>query len=153
MIYMTRQFGIFLGVIIIGIIVVAVMLYRNYSGTATVIVNGKTFTVEVANTDALRTKGLSGHAPLADNGGMLFVFPTAGNYGFWMKDMLYPLDIIWVNTQHQVVHIEQNLGPGSYPTVYYPGAASLYVLEVNDGQVSLLNLQVGDIVQFKTQNL
>ncbi len=134
------------------LIVVGVVFYRNYSSKLSIVLNGKTFVLEVANTDATIKQGLSGHAPLADDGGMLFIFPTAGNYGFWMKDMLFPLDIIWINSNFQIVHVEQNLTPASYPTVYYPNADALYVIEINAGQTAKLNIHEGDTVQLKISN-
>ena len=144
---MARQLGIFFGGLLVVILIAAVFAYRMYHSTTSVVVNGQTFTMEIANTDALRTKGLSGHAPLAPNHGMLFVFPQLGNYGFWMKDMLFSLDIIWVNDRFQITHIEQSVSPSTYPTMFYPDALSLYVLEVPAGTASLLNIHVGDNIQ------
>ncbi len=150
---MAKQVGIFLGVVLVLIIAVAVYAYQMYHAMTSVIVNGQVITVQIANTDAERTQGLSGHAPLADDNGMFFVFPTSGNYGFWMKDMTFPIDIIWVNSQMQVVHVEPSLTPATYPTVFYPDADSLYVLEVPAGTVSRLNITVGDTVQFDAKTL
>lgn len=52
-----------------------------------VLVGGKSFSVEVVTSDALRARGLSGRESLGDGGGMYFVFDEPGDYGFWMKDM------------------------------------------------------------------
>ncbi len=150
---MARQLGIFLGVLLLLIIAGSVYVYHMYHATASIIVNGQIFSVEVANTDAARQKGLSGHAPLASNNGMLFVFPQSGNYGFWMKDMTFSIDIIWVNSQLQVTHVEQSLSPETYPTVFYPDTESLYVLEVPAGTASRLNIHPGDTIQFDTKTI
>ena len=64
---------------------------------------------------------------------MLFVFPTEDRYGFWMKDTLIPLDMFWLNDQGQVVWLEQDVTPDTYPEVFYPAQPVRYVLETNAG--------------------
>src|SRR5262245_59669655 len=68
------------------------------------LINGQVCEVEIAQNDAQRAQGLSGSNPLADNTGMLFLFAKPGNYIFWMKDMRFPLDMIWIKS-HKVVGI------------------------------------------------
>ena len=113
-----------------------------------VFMGGKEFLVSVADTNAERTKGLSGTSQIKDNEGMLFVFPEKGSYGFWMKDMLYNLDIIWIDENLHITHIEKSLSPDSYPKVFYPTKPSLYVLEVLAGQSENLKLIIGDSLIF-----
>ncbi len=95
-----------------------------------------------------QVRGLSGHKPLTPDEGMLFVFPKAGNYGFWMKDMTFPLDIIWFDQNFHVTHIEKALSPDTYPKTFYPNANSEYVLEVNAGQAATVDLKIGDTATF-----
>ncbi|HEY4508905.1 MAG TPA: DUF192 domain-containing protein [Candidatus Paceibacterota bacterium] len=109
---------------------------------------GKTFSIEVARTNSERAKGLSGHLPLLDDQGMLFVFPKPDKYGFWMKDMNFSIDIIWIDANFKIVHIENSLPPETYPKVFYPETPALYVLEVSNGEVEKLSLKVGDAVKF-----
>ncbi|QQR82525.1 DUF192 domain-containing protein [Candidatus Campbellbacteria bacterium] len=105
---------------------------------------GKTnINLEVADTDVLRTQGLSGRESLASTTGMLFVFDESDTYGFWMKDMRFPLDIIWLDEQGVVVHIEYNVAPETYPSVLTPNEKALYVLEVNAGVASELLIEKG----------
>ena len=85
----------------------------------------KAFSVEIADTNTSRAHGLSGHAPLSDNTGMFFVFPTDGNYGFWMKDMTFSLDIIWIDSNFKITHIENSLAPETFPKVFYPESDTL----------------------------
>src|SRR3989344_8724609 len=59
-------------------------------------IGGVEYTLEMANTDAVRAKGLSGRDELCLRCGMLFVFEQPGQYAFWMKDMRLPLDIVWL---------------------------------------------------------
>ncbi len=113
-----------------------------------IILNGKAFSVEVADTQVAQVRGLSGHKPLTPDEGMLFVFPKAGNYGFWMKDMTFPLDIIWFDSDFKVVHIEKVITPETYPKIFYPDTDSQYVLEVNAGISDLINLKLGEVGKF-----
>lgn len=110
----------------------------------TVVLNGEAFDVEVVRTDADRRAGLSGHAPLEAHEGMLFVFDKADLYGFWMKDMTFPIDILWLDENKQVVHIVSNAAPDSYPAVFTPKRPSRYVLEVSAGTVERLGVNIGD---------
>jgi uncharacterized membrane protein (UPF0127 family) len=73
------------------------------------------FKARVAKTDAEREKGLSGTAKLRDDQAMLFVFGSDGKWSIWMKDMSYPIDIVWLNKDKKVVHIVKNAPPESYP--------------------------------------
>ena len=113
-----------------------------------VVMGDKTFFVEVARTRSELEKGLSLHAPLLDDQGMLFVFTGEDFYGFWMKDMLFPIDIVWIDSNLTVVHTEKNVLPEDYPKIFRPATKSLYVLEVGAGQVDYLNVKIGDIVKF-----
>src|SRR5262245_11301789 len=71
----------------------------------------KCVTVEVADNDASRIRGLQGRLGLAADNGMLFVFPQEDTYNFWMKDTLIPLDMIWLNQNKQIVDIKSNVPP------------------------------------------
>ncbi|OGE78685.1 hypothetical protein A3J19_00635 [Candidatus Daviesbacteria bacterium RIFCSPLOWO2_02_FULL_41_8] len=118
------------------------------SSQGEVILGEKAFLVEVADTDTLRTRGLSGHVPLSEEEGMLFIFDRPDNYGFWMKDMNFPIDIVWMDESLKIVHIEKNISPETYPKVLRPTEKSLFVLEISAGQSDLLNIKVGDEVKF-----
>ncbi len=141
--------AIFAFVLIFTVIVVA--LYgQNFQSK--VVVGGKTFTVKVAETRYLLEKGLSGHKPLSSDEGMFFVFQAPQKYGFWMKDMTFAIDIIWLDSNYKISHIEKNVKPETYPKVFYPETDSKYVLEVQAGQSEILNLKIGDFVQFITKD-
>lgn len=89
--------------------------------------------VEVASTSEEQAKGLGQRLSLPDNQGMLFPFMYPGDYGFWMKDMHFPLDMVWISSDKKVVSITPNISPDTYPTVFYPPLAISYVLELNAG--------------------
>ena len=105
------------------------------------------FNIELAVTDEERNQGLMFREYLAFNEAMLFVFPEEGEYPFWMKNTLIPLDIIWINQEKEVVFIRENLQPCedeySCPLVR-PDKNAKYVLEVNEGIVEKTGLEVGD---------
>ncbi|MBI2630639.1 DUF192 domain-containing protein [Candidatus Nomurabacteria bacterium] len=114
---------------------------------------GKMLLVDVARTDAEKSKGLSGKDKLNENEGMLFVFEEAGRYPFWMKDMKFPIDIIWLmpaesgdNSLLTAVYIERNAKPESYPNTFNPKVDSKYVLEVVSGLSEKNNLKIGDTI-------
>lgn len=109
----------------------------------TLLVNGKTIYLEVADTPALREQGLSGHAPLGNDSGMLFVFEEPSSVGFWMKDMLFPLDMIWLDKDYRVISIKKDATPDSYPAIFYPSAPASYVLELPAGFADAHQIVVG----------
>ncbi len=92
-----------------------------------------TVVVDIADTEGLREQGLSGRASLAEGQGMLFVFPEDNTQGFWMKDMRFSIDIIWLSADGKVVTIKPDASPDSYPEVFYPTAPVRYALEVPAG--------------------
>ncbi|MDQ5949040.1 MAG: uncharacterized protein QG589_166 [Patescibacteria group bacterium] len=137
-------------VVVIGVCIIGYISYLAFSGPIykTVWMGSKQFSVEVAHTDELRTFGLGGRTGLPANGGMLFIFDVPGDYGFWMKDMRIPIDMIWIDDVHHVTHTESNVLPSTYPTIFHSPKSSRYVLEVNAGEVGRLGVKVGDFITF-----
>jgi uncharacterized membrane protein (UPF0127 family) len=106
--------------------------------------------VDIAKTDGERERGLSGRASLRDDEGMFFIFPEKGRYGFWMKDMNFPIDIIWMN-DHKIVWIEKNVDPQigvseEKLSIYIPDEDADSVLEIKGGKSDELNFFIGDVV-------
>ncbi|MBU0750498.1 DUF192 domain-containing protein [Patescibacteria group bacterium] len=85
--------------------------------------------IEVVDTEAAREQGLSGRTDVPDNYGMLFVFETKDRYSFWMKDMLVPIDIIWLADDGSIVEIEDSVSPDTYPNSFTAPTPVKYVLE------------------------
>lgn len=104
--------------------------------------------VDVADTEATREQGLSGRATLAENHGMLFFFDAPGRPGFWMKDMLFSIDIIWISKDWTVIDITKNLSPDTYPNAFSPAAEAQYVLEVPAGFADIHHIQIGQSLSF-----
>lgn len=85
----------------------------SYYKTIPVLMKDRSFNVLVSDTDSKVVKGLSGRKSLGQDEAMLFVFQSPGIYKFWMKDMNFPLDIIWLDKDRKVIHIEHNLSPST----------------------------------------
>ncbi|MAZ56506.1 hypothetical protein CL653_01840 [bacterium] len=111
---------------------------------STALIGGTEYTLLIADSSEKRQQGLSGVQSLDMYEGMLFIFPEAGKYGMWMKDMVIPLDMIWLDTQYKVVHIAEAVLPASYPSILVSPADALYVIEVSSGTVERESLEVGD---------
>jgi uncharacterized protein len=119
-------------------------------GDMTILMPKGALTAELANTQASRELGLSGRHKMKNTEGMLFAFDVPGRYGFWMKDMDFPLDIIWINENGVVVEIERGLTPESYTNnkqVFINQAEASYVLEINAGQAEKFGLYLGSKVR------
>jgi len=101
-------------------------------------------TVSVADNPEKRVLGLSGTPSLGELEGKLFIYDTDAKHGIWMKDMLFPIDIIWIDKNLQIVHIAENVAPSTYPQVFLPQVDARFVLEMNAFIVSSLKIQVGD---------
>ena len=112
---------------------------------AQALIAGREFSLEVADTPELRTRGLSGHAELADQQGMLFLFDTPGNYAFWMRGMQFPIDIIWLRGD-EIVSIAANAAPPAVGTPdtelerFTPDAPADRVIELRAGLARELGL-------------
>ncbi|MEK7208672.1 MAG: DUF192 domain-containing protein [Patescibacteria group bacterium] len=107
---------------------------------------GQKLAVEIADTDAARARGLSGRAALGANQGLLFIFDAPAEYSFWMKEMNFPIDIIWIDEHWRVADISKNVLPESFPQSFQPARPVKYVLEVNVNWAEKNNLQIGESV-------
>lgn len=109
---------------------------------------GKILKVELAITPQTQEQGLSGRKELKEDEGMLFVFNHMDKYSFWMKDMNFALDIIWLDEDLRVVYIKKNATPESYPETFTPNQNAKYVLEVLSQFSEKNNLKERDKVEF-----
>jgi uncharacterized membrane protein (UPF0127 family) len=109
---------------------------------------GKILKVDLALTPEAQEQGLSGREKLKEDEGMLFVFNYTEQYPFWMKDMNFAIDIIWIGEDLRVVYIKKNATPESYPETFLPDQNAKYVLEVLSQFSEKNNLKVGDRVEF-----
>lgn len=135
------------GVLVAAFIVFIGVVFTMHTQATQLRVNGQTYTLSVADTDAERTKGLGDRASMASNVGMLFVFSAPGRQCFWMKDMHFSLDMIWADSNKRVVQVAKDLSPATYPNVYCANNAQ-YVIELNAGQAAKAHIADGTVLNF-----
>ena len=104
---------------------------------------------QVAGTPDAIGEGLGGRNCIDPNRGMLFVFQQAGLHQFWMKGMKFPIDMVWIDDDHQVVWLERNVSPSTYPMSFFNREdPALYVLELKARRSSELGLERGSTIGF-----
>ena len=154
---------IFYALLVVVIVVFAVSRGANLlnfgggdsgSSTITAKLGGKTYKLLLAKTDEEKKKGLSGRNSLPNDSGMLFIFSEKKIYPFWMKDMKFPIDIIYVNDDKIVDVVENAPAPTKDQTpsmlpIYKPSSEANYVLEVNANEFKNNKMKKGDTVTFK----
>lgn len=115
----------------------------NYADVCFVTEDEKCINAEIADTPEKRERGLMNGEGLDQNNGMLFVFPEEGQYPFWMKNMKFPIDIIWINRDYRIVHIEKDAQPCRESCKsYYPKDKAIYVVEVNANFTEIWGIRV-----------
>lgn len=119
--------------------------------SVTVSIDGNILKAEVADTTEKRTLGLSGRESLGENSALIFVFDTPGKYGFWMKDMNFPIDILWLNRNNKIIGITKNAKPEDFPEIYYPAELVSTVIETNAGWIEKNNISFESEVIISTE--
>lgn len=118
------------------------------------VVDRTVFTVDVASTSEEKRLGLSGREGLAAGSGMLFLYETGRPYQFWMKDMLFAIDIVWIAPDCTVGDITHDLqpprsgAPDSEIPRANPAVEAAHVLEIAAGMSRRLGLEIGAPVRF-----
>ena len=111
---------------------------------------GERFNIEIADDDQSRAQGLMFRDSMADDHGMLFLFPTQAPRSFWMKNTRIPLDIFYFDEQLKLVSVSENVKPCRTPQCRsYPSTGpAKYVLELNAGKAQELGVKTGDEITF-----
>ena len=122
----------------------------NDSEIKSVCFNERCFNVMIADDSAERTKGLGGFEKLGVDEGMLFVFDEEGKHVFWMKDMNFALDLIWIDSDMKVVYIKKNVQVCDVEScpVINANKESKYVFEINAGLTEEYGIKIGDYAGF-----
>lgn len=110
------------------------------------------FRIDVASTQIERKNGLSGKSELAADQALLMVFPGEDKYGIWMKDMNFPIDIVWLNKQKEVVYIVKNAPFDDQTTIYKPNTSAQYVVEFPAGTTDSKSIVIGKSAIFQYDN-
>lgn len=95
-----------------------------------------------------KTKGLSGRQSLKENQGMVFIYEQPGKLCFWMKDMKFAIDMVWLNSAKVVQEIRENVSPDTYPQNFCPEQPAQYVVEVVAGLAKKAKVTTGSQLQF-----
>jgi uncharacterized membrane protein (UPF0127 family) len=136
---------------IIALLTLLFVLSKNfYTGKSDI--DLRKFDTILADNSNLRELGLGKRDSLSENSIMLFVFDYPSDYAFWMKDMKFNIDIIWLDETYRVVYISENISPNTYPQVFSPDKKAKYVIEGNAFFARKNKIQIGDKVLLnKTQ--
>jgi hypothetical protein len=104
--------------------------------------------LEVAATPDARMTGLMDRDEMGSEDGMLFLFPKAHDYAFWMKNTEIPLDILFINAKRRIVHIEASATPHTL-TERSAGEPVVAVIELDGGRASREGVAIGDHVRYE----
>ena len=138
-----------LAIVVMLVLSVPFLTPKFEKNTVTFLEAKKTFQVEIADTPAKRTLGLMNRESLPEDSGMLFIFEDESEKSFWMKNTLIPLDMIFVDSKFEIVHIQKKAEPcktitcTSYPSV----KPAKYVVEINGGLSEKLGIEERQKVQ------
>jgi uncharacterized membrane protein (UPF0127 family) len=143
---MYKQSILIVFLIFVSMVIVGKELPNQSLEAGQVCTNNVCFSVEIPVTQYQMEYGLMNRSHLDSNKGMLFIFEKEGNYSFWMKNTLIPLDIIWINSSQNVVYIKKNAQPCTpdYCPSIVPRKNAKYVLEINGGLSDKYEIKVGD---------
>ncbi len=107
-----------------------------------IVLPSQCISLEHVDTPADRELGLSGRVDMPEGKGMLFVFDQPTKACMWMKDMQFPLDMVWLNQDEKIIKIQRAITPETYPESFCANN-SLYVIELNSGIADKAGLRVG----------
>lgn len=123
-----------------------------FQESPSVVIGDVRFGAEIANTPALRTMGLSIRPNLPAHTGMLFIFESGKASNFWMKEMRFPLDFVWIGADCTVVDVTENVPNPDSPTsplpLYASNQPAAFNFEINGGEAKAMGLAIGDKVRF-----
>jgi hypothetical protein len=103
----------------------------------------ESFDVMIARTEEEQALGLGGLKSLKPREAMIFPYARLEAYGFWMKGMLFPIDIVWLDENLKIVSIQDTATPDSYPKIFFPRAPARFVVEFPAGTMKSLGATVG----------
>jgi uncharacterized membrane protein (UPF0127 family) len=147
-----RRFSLIESVeLILALLAAAILTYYVFldNGRVLILPNGKRLNLEVRDDEIGRVQGLSGRSSLSESSAMLFVFDIESDrYCFWMKDMKFDIDILWLDSKKRIVDAKYAASPSSYPEEFCPKSAARYVLELPAGQALKNGLIIGAQTKF-----
>lgn len=139
------------GAIVVIVITFFVVVISN-SNTKNVVVRigSGIYKADIASDEESRQKGLSGLPNLEVDRALLMIFPDSQKWGIWMKDMEFPIDILWLDENKVVVHAVANANPSiSDSKTFTPKSPAKYVIELPAGSIKNKSIVVGSIAAFE----
>lgn len=137
---------------ILGIIFIFLLAVIIGDRKPTVTINSHTFNLYIAKTSKDKEIGLSKYNNIPQNFGMIFIFDKSDFYSFWMKDMKFSIDILFIKDNH-IVTLYKNVSRPNTPNktllTYKPKSSANLVLEINAGLSQKYNIKEGDTIILK----
>lgn len=112
----------------------------------TIQIGGTRLSAEIVTSEVLQGQGLSGRDSIGKNQAMVFSYEKPKQLCFWMKDMKFAIDMVWLDSSKKVVATEQNVKPDTYPKNFCHDGQ--YVVELAANSIKQLDLKSGDTVKF-----
>ncbi len=145
---MEKNIKIYLLILSLFILLFIVFFMNQGSDIKKVCINDNCFEVESAISNEEKRQGLMERESLDEQAGMLFIYEEEAVRSFWMKNMNFPIDLIWINKNKTIVGIEESLPPCKDNCQLYESPQAISVLEIKAGLASALKLRTGDTVVF-----
>ncbi len=145
-----KNFAILILATIVIFIIWGLFSNKQNNPKNTISINNKTFILDIAKSNQEQEVGLAKYNKLPSNMGMLFPFSNYDYFAFWMKDMKFPIDIIYIKDS-TIVDIFENVpnpkSPDEKLTIYKPRTKANFVFEINAGLSHTYNFKIGDKVK------
>ncbi len=139
---------IFFIIILVGVVIFNAVFIGKQKPDKKIEIGKTSISVIIADTPISRAQGLSNRPYLEKGTGMFFIFDEPGYHNFWMKDMKFPIDIIWFDEGMRVIYVRENVSPDTYPQVFTPQVLAKYVLEVPAHFTAEHNIKIGNQFSF-----
>jgi uncharacterized membrane protein (UPF0127 family) len=132
--------------VVVCVLLIGGLHQKSTANTRLLRVGQNYYQLEEVTTLPAQEQGLGSRVAMDADRGMLFTYTRDDQRCFWMKDMHFSLDIIWVDHVHNVTHIEPHLAPSTYPQTYC--ATGQYVIELSSGEAAKDRLEAGQNLNF-----
>ena len=132
------------------LVLVSIFLWSNVTHIRIFFPDGKSIIADLVKSEEDRARGLMFRKTLNEDQGMLFVFESEGLYSFWMKNMNFSIDILWLDGEKRIVHLERDVPPCKKDPCpsYETRVPAKYVLELKAGSIEKLKLKLYDRIDF-----
>lgn len=144
----SKRFWLYVAGIVLAVLAILSPALFYQPPSAHLELNGRTYKLDIASTEATREKGLGGRESMAADRGMLFEFDQPNKTCFWMKGMHFSLDMVWLDSSRRVIGIAGKVSPKTYPKDFCPAKPAKYVVELNAGTAAKEHINLGQTLKF-----